>query len=196
MRYRVILLILVAFSLSCKKKLQEEEADMFYTLSNETILSSNSSSPLIADVNNDGVPDYGFSFASVTNSSGTHLYALESSYNGSTALTGATDNAYSGSGSVSNYKSGDKIDGSLRQGEQWKADFGVLAARHTNGTNITYDGNWANETEQMMSIKLDANGHIYFGWIRLKYSKTEQKITLVDFAYNRLPERPVTAGQK
>jgi hypothetical protein len=197
MRYTILFFILLLYS-SCKKSQGDSavQADMQYTLENSTVLSSDTS-PLVADINNDGVPDYTFIFALTTNSAGSHLNIVTNSVNGASTITSTPDNTlYSNAGWVYAHKAGYRIDGSIGQGQQWNTTYGLLAIKHTTTSGTTYEGSWGDETEQMMALKLDLNGKTYFGWARLKYNRSQNMLTLVDYAYNRIPGLEVTAGQK
>lgn len=89
---------------------------------------------------------------------------------------------------------GATIDMNVGQNQQWTPDFGALAIRNTlsNG-QVSYEGNWA-DSEQIVGIQHKTNQKVYFGWLRIKFDKTTEIVTLIDYAYDSVASQPILAG--
>jgi len=86
------------------------------------------------------------------------------------------------------------IDNDLAEDEYWTDNHGILAVRNTftNGS-ITYEGNWT-DGSRIVGIQNIIDGLFFFGWVRINFNKDTEIVTLVDYAYESVPERPVMAG--
>jgi hypothetical protein len=76
------------------------------------------------------------------------------------------------------------------------ADFsGKLMA--ASGTEYGSAGQWRNVTNRYLGLKFVAAGQVHFGWARFSVTSGTGKIiaTLTGYAYETIPNRPITAGQ-
>lgn len=193
MKPGILLLLFTSILASCKK--DKAPSTISYTLVNKSVVLTDISS-LAADINNDGTPDLSLYVQLVGNSSGDHMYLGVNPLNGARAITNPPDDdLFNNSGWVVAQPAGSKISGSLKTNEVWNPDFGVFAIKHVGNTSTTYEGAWGNETEQIMAVRLSVNTKIFYGWARLKYTRSENKLTLVDQAFNRAVEKEIGAGE-
>jgi hypothetical protein len=62
-----------------------------------------------------------------------------------------------------------------------------------------YHGPWLNVTNHYLGVRFQVNGHFHYGWLRLsvKATKATCKVfaTLTGYAYETIPDKPITAGR-
>jgi hypothetical protein len=68
-----------------------------------------------------------------------------------------------------------------------------------NGTACTGTsfGNWTAGAVKYLGLKLVKSENIYYGWVRLKVIAVQfgSELTVMDYAYNSAPNKPILAGQ-
>lgn len=52
----------------------------------------------------------------------------------------------------------------------------------------------AAEGERIVGIRLRSGTDSHYGWLRIRFDKTTEIVTLVDHAYNTIAEEPIQAG--
>jgi hypothetical protein len=58
-------------------------------------------------------------------------------------------------------------------------------------------GNWTDSTDHYLGLKIKQGTNTYYGWVRLGVSVITGKssVTIKDYAYNSIPNKPILAGQ-
>lgn len=73
----------------------------------------------------------------------------------------------------------------------------MLVIRHSNENTVVYEGNWGDESEKILALRLLIGGKYHYGWARLQFKKDHPDyMTLVDHAWNKMPEQRIYAGQR
>jgi hypothetical protein len=57
----------------------------------------------------------------------------------------------------------------------------------------SYYGDWTDQTDGFLALKITVNNQVYYGWARL--SVTATSFVLKDYAYNSLPNQTILAGE-
>ena len=153
--------------------------------------------PLALDVSGDGSVDFTIFVELTANSRGDRLYLGMNPIGPNLIKSGppVIDNFLSMGYLIAEIP-GAMIDYDLPQDQFWTDHHGILAVRNTysNGS-ITYEGNWT-DGSRIAGIQNVVNGFAHFGWVRVSFNKDTEIITLVDYAYETIPERPVLAGNQ
>jgi len=151
--------------------------------------------PLILDITNDGEVDFTVFIEATANSHVIRLYAGINPIGNNQIISGPTiEENYLSMGFLVAKPIGSVVDYGLEENQRWISDHGALVIRnsYTDG-EIIYEGNWSNSA-QIVGIQHYINGVIYFGWLRLEFNKDIEVLTLIDFAYNSIPNQPIIAG--
>ncbi|HNS16333.1 MAG TPA: PKD domain-containing protein [Bacteroidales bacterium] len=72
---------------------------------------------------------------------------------------------------------------------------GEKALLKTQLNTSIYFGNWIQEKEHFVGIKVQKGASTYFGWIRMVVTNGGKKATVNDFGMDSVPDMPVMAGQ-
>jgi hypothetical protein len=91
------------------------------------------------------------------------------------------------------YSGEEVISESLPNEHSWDSKNGLLALRHE--PNATFIARWSDGAPKIMAIRLLISGKAHYGWIKLQYSRENNSITVMDYAYNQVVEGPIRAGQ-
>lgn len=153
--------------------------------------------PIAIDLSEDGQVDFTIFVELTANSQGDRLYAGMNPIGINLIKSGPPiDENFLSMGLLVAETPGEKIDLSVGQNQQWTSDFGALAIRNTftNG-EVSYEGNWS-DSEQIVGIQHKINQTIYFGWLRIKFDKGTEVVTLIDYAYDSFENQPILAGVK
>jgi hypothetical protein len=152
--------------------------------------------PIILDINADGVVDYTIFMELTANSEGDHLYAGINPIGANLIKAGPpNDDLFLNMGFLVNEIKNTVLDTSLNANQFWTADHSTLVIRHTRMDNsVWYEGGWKDGTEQIVAIQHHNNGNYYMGWLRIQFNKTNETITLVDYAYNSVKDEYLIAG--
>jgi hypothetical protein len=151
--------------------------------------------PIALDVSEDGQVDFTIFVELTANSQGDRLYAGVNPIGGNQIKSGpAIDENFLSMGFLIAESVGSTIDFNVGANQRWTNEFGALVIRNTftNG-EISYEGNWAN-SEQIVGIQNNIMGSTYFGWMRIKFDKVTEIVTLVDYAYDSIASQPIIAG--
>lgn len=151
--------------------------------------------PIALDLNGDGRVDYTIFVELTANSLGDRLYAGMNPIGANLIKSGpANDANFQNMGLLVAETPGATIDAAVGPGQEWTGDFSALVIRNTftNGT-ISYEGAWA-EGERIVGIRHVAGTGSHYGWLRIRFDKTTEIVTLVDHAYNTTAEEPIQAG--
>lgn len=153
--------------------------------------------PIAIDLSEDGQVDFTIFVELTANSQGDRLYAGMNPIGANLIKSGPPiDENFLSMGLLVAEIQGATIDLKVGQNQQWTPDFGALAIRNTfsNG-QVSYEGNWA-DSEQIVGIQNKINQSVYFGWLRIKFDKITEMITLIDYAYDSIAGKPILAGVK
>ncbi len=157
------------------------------------------------DLNNDGVTDFDLnqSYSQVGLNSGTlcayykinkscysyprNLNAIASNSTGGLAL-----NALSIINGGLSWR-----DTSSNHGYNNLASYSFTSIRHcppASPATGTTGGNWYNQNDKYLGVKIIKNGLTYYGWVRLQVVSASS-ITVKDYGYNSIPNQPIKAGE-
>jgi hypothetical protein len=203
----VVLIALTIFSLgACKKepvpvnetpKVEIPEMDDSPTISYKHInqkLKASDINAMNLDVNDDGIIDCSYFMQYVLLSGNVHLYSgVNPVFGGATSANGPNDNEYLNMGMVHTFEQKKLIHKDLA----WTDEHSLFADRieELNGNKI-YAGYWGNGQQQFMSLRFPIHGKMHYAWVRLKFDKATEELSLVDAAWNTLPEKEIHAGAK
>ncbi len=181
---------------SCKKDNSlPETKNIAYTLDGRTVKLGDPL-PIAIDINTDGKVDYTIFVELTANSSGDHLYAGINPIDINLIKSGpADDNRYLNMGFLISESPNATISEGLQSNERWTADFGTLVIRHTNSdSSVWYEGAWKDNTPNIVGIQHVKDGKKYFGWLRIKFDKSTEVVTLIDYAYEKTESVSIKAG--
>jgi hypothetical protein len=164
------------------------EAKIVYTPANVTIAPN---AKLNLDLNNDGAADFYFSDAS-------HQFSHTTF--GVLKIKPWRRNAIWGAGtSASALPSGTRIGppGKFRQGHDVMAERTVSCGGSGTCTSFSY-GPWTNASRRYLGLKFLFRGQVHYGWARLTVDTKGRvvKATLTGYAYETVPNKPITAGKE
>jgi hypothetical protein len=170
---------------------QPAEAKVVYTAANVT-LGRNSS--YVLDLNNDGIPDFeiaDFFTQPVRFPLGFHTNAL----------------------TVKPLKQANRTIDATSQGKVYAAALpartqvgpngpfqagysSMLMARSGGSAYSTFfDGPWFKHPKAYLGVKFVINGITHYGWVRLTVSSFIESYTIVGYAYETVPNQPISTGQ-
>ncbi len=191
--------VILIFSQSCKKENNPVIAPdiLFKTL--DSTLQYNKHVTL--DVNSDGVTDFYFSEVLIVENNIGHLlfYANGSSQQGCRIMVQSQPEVILGGLWAKPIDSATVISETIITGSHWNnflekslmLDITEDAAYQKN-----YHGLWLNKKNYYLAIKPVINGKTHYGWVRISHTTGEEKLTIHDFAYNKIPGQGIKAGQK
>jgi hypothetical protein len=149
---------------------QPANAKVVYTPANR-IVSFNGSH---LDLNNDGIPDFGFDAYGIGNVGSGVVFPLKFNKMMSYARPLAAGVSVGPSGK-------------FRGGRQ------LMAAGCTCSGNSAYFGPWLGVTNEYMGFEFNIKGAAHFGWARFS-SPTTGPITLTGYAYETVSLKPIVTG--
>lgn len=152
-------------------------------------------SPIVVDLSDDGQMDFTIFIELTANSQGDRLYAGINPLGANKIKSGPPiDENFLSMGFLIAEPSGATIDSNLTADQLWTVDHSTLVIRNTftNG-GITYEGHWA-DTTQIVGIQNIIAGAGFYGWLRIRFDKSTEIVTLIDFAYNTIPGQGIQAG--
>lgn len=183
-------------SISCKKdKTLGSNPLMRYHVANQTVKAADID-PLMLDADKDGKIDYIFFAIYAADDDGVHLNVGTNPIgNNKAKMTAPDDTKFQNMGAVFEQENGLTIDQRLFGNQLWSNDFAYLTIRTENQQGVKrYTGVWSDGKMHIMALQLSINGQSHFGWARLKFDRTSEILTLVDFAYHLNPDVAVKAG--
>lgn len=153
--------------------------------------------PVAIDLSEDGQVDFTIFVELTANSLGDRLYAGMNPIGANLIKSGPPiDENFLNMGLLVAEIQGATIDLNVGQNQQWTPEFGALAIRNTfSDGEVSYEGNWA-DSVQIVGIQNKINQSVYFGWLRIKFDKNTEIVTLVDYAYDPIPGKPIKAGAR
>ncbi len=179
---------------------KKSDAQIVYTAlsPNVKVYSSDTSffgseSSYYLDLNNDGTPDFKFTVGFTAGGSSTYG---NGGYGRSNFITAYAINE--------NKVDSDKTDiyGSVIGTQNTWTERQLMALHYFRkewfGTHIIFsgsgnDGNFYNESNRYLPLKLIKNGATYYGWVRVSCAGADT-LTIKDYAYNTIPDSSIKAG--
>ncbi|GEM_PF-1494544 len=152
------------------------------------------------DIDNDGIADialWGDSFTSVTASNMLSVYRVFARALGSVGIAGDASVTYSGSFSYYYPYALDQnnmIDRFLNFNSGYSTQTMAWATYSTASSNFYFYGNWNNQADKYLGLRLTINGNIHYGWMRLSIGITDY--TVKDYAYEDEPCIRIQAGSQ
>ncbi|MBE9490507.1 MAG: T9SS type A sorting domain-containing protein, partial [Bacteroidetes bacterium] len=70
-------------------------------------------------------------------------------------------------------------------------NIGVQDLNYSSGSR----GNWSNKDDKYLGLRFNISGNTHYGWARLTVSVAGSTWVIKDYAYNTIPDEPITAGQ-
>lgn len=151
--------------------------------------------PMAVDLSEDGLVDFTVFVELTANSQGDRLYVGMNPIGSNLIKSGPSiDENFLNMGLLVAEFPGSTLDFNLESDQQWTPDFSALVIRNTsmNG-EVSYEGNWA-DSEQLVGIQNKIKESVYFGWMRIKFDKVTEVVTLIDYAYDSIASQPIKAG--
>ncbi len=171
---------------------QPAEAKIVYTKANIPITVNGGSIPL--DLNNDGIPDFGFSntysFGAVRKGEGFHRGGVAvSPAQKSNAILEVTSHSQSCAAALAK---------GVRVGRKgpFAAKALVMAASwgsYTNGGSAY--GPWLGVQQAYLGLKFAIHGKMHFGWARITWNGIGATEYISGYAYETVPNKPILTGK-
>ncbi len=168
------------------------------------IFQTNCSPDYSLDLNNDGINDFVLSArkefvnCGECGPQGGHTMA-----NGDSAVISSTSNCWIAD-TTGGYALNTLIDSSLG----WTNAIHTLVTKRVNcvscapspGAHLVYSpesGPWINVSGNYLPLKIQVGTNFYYGWVKLSVAigSNTVSITIMEYAYNSLPNQPILAGQ-
>ena len=155
------------------------------------------------DLNNDGINDFILEASKTgTMCTCTNIHGADNDYATvySTSLSWIADQA-------GGYALNSLIDSSLgwtNASHELAHSLHICVACTQGGNDISYlgtSGNWANVYGKYLPLKIQVATDFYYGWIKLGVAigggiaNSTVSITIMEYAYNSIPNQPILAGQ-
>jgi hypothetical protein len=153
--------------------------------------------PISLDMNGDAIVDFTVFVELTATSSGDHLNTGINPIGPHLIKSGPPDdNRFLNMGLLVAEAPGEEIDGSSGPNERWSGDHGALVIRHTPASGaVWYEGDWSADSAQIVGIQLMIAGRVHYGWLRLRFDKATEWVTVVDHAYAVPAETPLKSAE-
>ncbi|WP_207533578.1 hypothetical protein [Desertivirga arenae] len=185
------------FNAHCKKENEtalEKQKGIHYKEINST-LNFNQTSGLKLDINEDGAYDFEiYKDKYKTDMDSLKGFFVKNLADHKMIEIKLTHNPLFDCMNLMSYLGEEVISGSLTEEYSWDSKNGLLALRHE--PNPTFIARWSDGTAKIMAVRLSISGKTHYGWIKLRYSRENNSITVVSYGYNRAVEGPIKAGQQ
>ncbi len=152
--------------------------------------------PVSIDLNNDGIPDFEFSFQG--GSTGTccqhHTTLVAKALTGGKVMGHKTANF----GRLGPYASALVRGPKIGPAAHFSSAKGQIAIEHKSNHDSTfgYDGNWYLVSNRYLGVKFLIEGKTHFGWIRLSVNVPGSfESTITAYAYETVANKPLNAGE-
>ncbi len=165
------------------------EAKIVYKAANVKI-----TSVLHLDVNGDGVNDftlYFFGSVHLTSATGSFLSVVPSNFSHNGIIGKLAGSSYAASALRAGVPIGDKNNfRGFAMAQRW---------RHSGKGTSTFRDPWANHgkgvTNRFLGLKFEIKKTNHYGWARLSVRPRSAVATLTGYAYETVPNRPITTGE-
>mgnify|MGYP001278461601 CR=1 FL=1 len=183
--------------MSCEREalIEVPVKSIVYTLDGSTIKLGDRS-PITIDVNNDDVVDFIVFTELTADKQGDHLYVGINPLRENLIKAGPSDDSrLLNMGLLEEEPLSGVISEELETNQHWSIHYNALVIKNTNNDgSIEYEGSWADSDSGIVGIQLKNNGKGYFGWLRLRFDKTTEIVTLLDYAIEMTQTQPIKAG--
>jgi hypothetical protein len=156
--------------------------------------------PIFLDANADGIVDFTFSSVLIQADNRPYLYLFVStkSISGNKILVQKGPELIIDALYTPALEKNDVIGSNIPNEVKWtdpqQKGF-VLGVSKTENTKDQY-GLFINKTDKYLGILLKINNETHYGWIKLSHDSVNDEIIVSGFAYNKLPDAHILAGQK
>ncbi len=193
-RYLSFCLVWVVLFFSACESDAPEPITVIYKVDGRTVKQGDPR-PISVDISGDGQVDFTIFVELTANSAGDRLYTGVNPVGTSLIKSGpANDENFLNMGMLVAESTGSSIDSKVEATQQWTSEHSTLVIRNTfTDGKITYEGDWASG-EQIVGIQNIVNGSTHFGWLRIDFNKQTEIVTLVDYAYESIANKPIKAG--
>jgi hypothetical protein len=164
---------------------QPSSAEIIYTPANQTIAKDDT---FYLDLNHDGITDVVIEnrYHTFRNIFGSRYFSA--ALDALPGTNGVVDNAY---GAVAM-----KAGMGIGPRDTFKGGVEPMAVGDSQASHVS--GSWVNVTNRYLGVKFNIRGETHFGWVRMTV-QTQGGLTinatLTGYAYESLPNTPITAGK-
>lgn len=186
---RLVIAIVILLT-GCSKKIQQEPVEnskVYYKNLEDFELDYSHSLQL--DMNNDGVQDFAFASSIISEYLIEKLEFRAYTLHGSMILNNdVTPRVFDKSENITNTDAGIY---------SWTRNNAFIATRMYTADPATpaWDGAWKDKTNKYLAVKIKANNQFFTGWIRLSTGGIHSKIIIHDYAFSKMAETPIKAGE-
>jgi hypothetical protein len=163
------------------------EAKIVYTPAHRVI---NPHDSFKLDLNHDGVTDFNFKNYTYCNTDQCFFKLVEQAPTGN-AVEGVSRGSFQPLASALNL--GARVSGRGR----FYNGIAILAYAYYGGGGSFADGKWVNVTNHYLGFRFQIKGKTHYGWARLTVQVNKTLVTskLTGYAYETVPNKPITAGK-
>ncbi len=84
----------------------------------------------------------------------------------------------------------------IEPGNPFDKNVAPLVTRLESNGSITWQGDWLEANRGYLGFQFQlADGETRYGWVRMSFDRTTEKLILHDVAYNQRPQNGLAAGQ-
>lgn len=151
--------------------------------------------PIALDISENGEVDFTIFVEATAGNQGVRLYAGVNPIGNNKIKSGPPlDENFLNMGFIIQQNPGSVIDHSVETDQRWTSDYSSLVIRNTDNNNtVSYEGNWGNSAE-IVGVHIRIGDSFHYGWLRINFDKSSEIVTLVDYAWNGVPEQGIKAG--
>ena len=192
---------------ACKKSSTEEIIDdssevskLSYKALNTTIDSLQYHNPLQLDLNNDQQIDFILTSVLLEENNRPYLYLVvnrKSPQLNKIMVNTSSELVDAGYWAVP-FEKNVNIGPTESAENQWTPDLSkaFLINVSDNGINKTFAGEWIGKKDKYLGLKFLIGNVYHYGWLRISHTEGEEKLAIIDYAYNREAGKAIKAGQK
>jgi len=149
------------------------------------------------DMDGDDVMDFHFRAGLIISSTSSSIWSFASAFGFYSGSIGGSSNQIIGyAGDF--YYYGSALDAGVEVGPKasWLnfPSYSNSAVLASNFYGDTY-GNFPGQGEKYLGVKFKVGENLHYGWIRLEADINDAHITIMDYAYENVPDGPIETGQ-
>lgn len=72
---------------------------------------------------------------------------------------------------------------------------GFVISSSKTSANEAYEGLWLGKSNKFLGIQFKLPDGVHYGWVKLSHVASTDEITIVDYAYNKIPAQAMAAGR-
>lgn len=138
------------------------------------------------DMDNDGIDDFSFNTASMYENDAVQTKFLVHALN---------DNKILGWNEYAMINESNEQIAEDNNDSEWRSGAGEIIKQTTNGVQSSWDGLWSGDRAQYLAVSLQKGEQNYLGWIQVTINPETEKAQVLEYAINRVPSAPISAGQ-